>query len=460
MTLHLFDTYARQERPFTPLAPPQVRLYACGPTVYNYQHIGNLRTYIFEDILRRALEYSGYEVHHVVNITDVGHLTSDADTGEDKMEAGARRTGLTAWEIAERYTADFQEKLEWLNVRAPHVWCRATDHIREQIAAITAIEEKGYAYRTDDGLYFDTSRLNDYGHLARLDIEGLQGGQRVDLGQKRRVTDFALWKFSPAETQRQMEWDSPWGRGFPGWHIECTAMAAKYLGPYFDIHCGGEDHVPVHHTNEIAQAQACYDTRLAEFWLHGAFLQLDGEKMSKSSGDFLRLESLVEKGYDPLAYRFFCLGARYRAKLSFTYESLSGAATAFDRLRAAAHAWGAPSEPDDRYVAEFKERVEDDLNMPRVLALCWELVADDLPDATKKATLLHFDHVMGLGLATWTPPTEEVPAAIEALAEQRQQARTAKDWATADALRDEIATAGYEIEDTPQGFRIRPRPKA
>ena len=240
MTLHLFDTYARQERPFTPLAPPQVRLYACGPTVYNYQHIGNLRTYIFEDILRRALEYSGYEVHHVVNITDVGHLTSDADTGEDKMEAGARRTGLTAWEIAERYTEDFQEKLDWLNVLAPHVWCRATDHICEQIAAIAAIEEKGYVYRTDDGLYFDTSRLNDYGHLARLNIEGLQGGQRVDLGQKRRVTDFALWKFSPEDTQRQMEWDSPWGRGFPGWHIECTAMAAKYLGPYFDIHCGGE----------------------------------------------------------------------------------------------------------------------------------------------------------------------------------------------------------------------------
>ena len=254
-----------------------------------------------------------------------------------------------------------------------------------------------------------------------------------------------------------MEWDSPWGRGFPGWHIECTAMAAKYLGPYFDIHCGGEDHIPVHHTNEIAQSQACYDTRLAEFWLHGAFLQLDGEKMSKSSGDFLRLESLVEEGYDPLAYRFFCLGARYRAKLSFSWESLSGAATALDRLRAAAHAWGEPSEPDDRYVAEFKERVEDDLNMPRVLALCWELVADDLPDAAKKATLLHFDQVMGLGLAEWTPQEEEIPDAIHALAAQRQQARATKDWSTADALRDEITAAGYEIEDTPQGPNIHPR---
>ena len=270
MALHLFDTYARQARPFAPLEPPSVRLYACGPTVYNYQHIGNLRTYLFEDILRRTLEYSGYQVQHVVNITDVGHLTSDGDTGEDKMEAGSRRTGMTAWEMAAHYTADFQEKLEWLNVLTPHTWCRATEHIEEQIAAIASIEEKGYTYRTDDGIYFDTSKLDDYGYLARLDIEGLQGGQRVDLGQKHKITDFALWKFSPADKERQMEWESPWGKGFPGWHIECTAMSAKYLSPQFDIHCGGEDHIPVHHTNEIAQAQACYDTRLAEFWLHGA----------------------------------------------------------------------------------------------------------------------------------------------------------------------------------------------
>ena len=295
MPLNLYDTYARQQRPFAPIEPDKVRLYACGPTVYNFQHIGNYRTYIFEDILRRALEYSGYDVYHVVNITDVGHLTSDADTGEDKMEAGSRRTGQTAWEIAEQYTADFQEKLTWLNVLEPHIWCRATDHIQEQIDAISTIEEKGFAYRTEDGVYFDTSKLDDYGHLARLDIKGLQGGMRVDLGEKRRFTDFALWKLSPKNEQRQMEWDSPWGKGFPGWHIECTAMSTKYLGPRFDIHCGGEDHIPVHHTNEIAQAQACYDTRLAEFWLHGAFLQLEGEKMSKSSGDFLRLESLSKK---------------------------------------------------------------------------------------------------------------------------------------------------------------------
>ena len=457
MTLHLFDTYARQERPFTPLAPPQVRLYACGPTVYNYQHIGNLRTYIFEDILRRALEYSGYEVHHVVNITDVGHLTSDADTGEDKMEAGARRTGLTAWEIAERYTADFQEKLEWLNVLTPHVWCRATDHIREQIAAIVAIEEKGYVYRTDDGLYFDTSRLNDYGHLARLDIEGLQGGQRVDLGQKRRVTDFALWKFSPADAQRQMEWDSPWGRGFPGWHIECTAMAAKYLGSYFDIHCGGEDHIPVHHTNEIAQAQACYDTRLAEFWLHGAFLQFDGRRCPSRAAISCASNPSSKRATTPSRTAFSA------SELATGPSSPLLGKVSPARPRPSTGCAQPPTlgvrrlNPDDRYVAAFKERVEDDLNMPRVLALCWELVADDLPDAAKKATLLHFDQVMGLGLAEWTPQKEAIPDAIRELAAQRQQARDAKDWATADALRDEITAAGYEIEDTPQGPHIRPR---
>ena len=233
-------------------------------------------------------------------------------------------------------------------------------------------------------------------------------------------------------------------------------MSAKYLGSHFDIHCGGEDHIPVHHTNEIAQAQACYDTRLAEFWLHGAFLQLDGEKMSKSSGDFLRLESLVERGYDPLAYRFFCLGARYRAKLSFTWESIDGAATALNRLRSAAHGWGEPGAADEACIAQFKDRVEDDLNMPRVLALCWDLVASDLPDAVKKATLLHFDQVMGLGLAEWAPQEEEIPAAIQAMAAKRQQARADKDWAIADQMRDEIAAAGYEVEDTPDGPRVRP----
>lgn len=457
MALHLFDTFTRSLRKFEPLHPPEVGLYTCGPTVYDYAHIGNLRTYIFEDILRRVLEFNGYTVKHVMNITDVGHLVSDADTGEDKMEKGSRRTGQTAWEIAEFYTQAFKDDLRHLNMKEPMIWCRATDHIPEQIALIQCIEAKGYTYRTSDGIYFDTSKLPDYGYLARLDIEGLQAGARVGLGEKRNVTDFSLWKFSPANEQRQMEWDSPWGKGFPGWHIECSAMSAKYLGQFFDIHCGGEDHIMVHHPNEIAQTQACHGTRLANFWMHGYFLQLDEARMAKSAGTFLRVQMLIDRGVDPLAYRFFCLGAHYRSKLNFTWESLQGAATALDRLRTAAHEWGAPGTPDETYVGKFLEQVNDDLNMPRALALTWEVVKSDLPNATKKATLLHFDNVFGLRLAEWKPVEIIIPEAILALVEQRQQARKEKRWKDADILREQVHAAGYEIEDTPQGPRVRQR---
>ena len=265
MTVRLYDTYAREVRDFHPLNPPRIALYACGLTVYDYAHIGNLRTYIFEDILRRVLEFNNYELLHVANITDVGHLTSDADVGEDKMEKGSRRTGKTAWEIADYHTRAFQENFRQLNILEPTIWCKATDHIEEQITFIECIEAKGFTYRTTDGVYFDISRLENYGYLARLDIEGLMAGSRVDMAEKRNVTDFALWKFSPPETRRQMEWESPWGTGIPGWHIECSAMSVKYLGPFFDIHCGGEDHISVHHSNEIAQMQACYGSNLAKF---------------------------------------------------------------------------------------------------------------------------------------------------------------------------------------------------
>jgi cysteinyl-tRNA synthetase len=457
MELHLFDTYTRSLRKFEPLHPPEVGLYTCGPTVYDYAHIGNLRTYIFEDILRRVLELNGYTVKHVMNITDVGHLVSDADTGEDKMEKGSRRTGKTAWEIAEFYTQAFKDDLRHLNIKEPMIWCRATDHIPEQIALVQCIEAKGYTYRTSDGIYFDTSKLPDYGYLARLDIEGLQAGARIELGEKRNVTDFALWKFSPANEQRQMEWDSPWGKGFPGWHIECSAMSAKYLGEFFDIHCGGEDHIMVHHPNEIAQTQACHDTRLANFWMHGYFLQFDEARMAKSAGTFLRVQTLSDRGIDPLAYRFFCLGAHYRSKLNFNWESLQGAATALDRLRTAAYEWGEPGAPDETYVGKFLEQANDDLNMPRALAVTWELVRSDLPNATKKATLLHFDNVFGLKLAEWKPVETVVSETILTLVEQRQQARKEKRWKDADALREQVHAAGYEIEDTPQGPRVRSR---
>jgi len=457
MQLKLYDTYTRSVREFEPLHPPEVGMYTCGPTVYDYAHIGNLRTYIFEDVLRRALAFNGYTVKHVMNITDVGHLTSDADTGEDRMEKGSRRTGMSAWEIADMYTREFQADMERLNIQQPTIWCRATDHITEQIETVKCIEAQGFTYRTSDGIYFDTAKLSDYGYLGRLDIEGLQSGARVDRGEKRNITDFALWKFSPPGQQRQMEWDSPWGVGFPGWHIECSAMSAKYLGLFFDIHCGGEDHITVHHPNEIAQTQACHGTRLANFWLHGYFLQIDQARMGKSVGNFLRVQTLIDEGYDPLAYRFMCLGAHYRSRLSFSWEVLDGAQTALNRLRAAVYGWGEPDGVDEGYIDKFAAHVNDDLNMPRVLALAWDLVKSDLPDATKKATLLFFDQVMGLRLAEWEPVEETIPEAIMALVEQRTVARKEKRWQDADTLRAQVTEAGYEIEDTPHGPRVRKR---
>lgn len=456
MDLRLFDTYTRSTRDFKPLSPDQVGLYTCGPTVYDYAHIGNLRTYIFEDLLRRTLEFNGYRVKQVMNITDVGHLVSDADTGEDKMEKGARKAGKTAWEIAEEYTEAFRQDLEHLNIIEPTIWCRATEHIQEQIDLVSCIEANGFTYQTSDGIYFDTSKLDGYGYLARLDVEGLQAGTRIDMGEKRHPTDFALWKFSPGGRQRQMEWESPWGTGFPGWHIECSAMAAKYLGPFFDIHCGGEDHISVHHTNEIAQTEACHQTRLANFWMHGYFLQLDEDRMSKSSGEFLRVQSLIDRGYDPLVYRYFCLNTKYRSKLKFSWEGMDGAAVALARLRAAVYEWGEPGRVDEDYVEKFTDQVNDDLNIPRALALTWDLVRSDLTPDCKKATILIFDQVLGLRLAEWKPPETEIPAEILALLEKRTQMRQEKRWAEADSIRDEITARGFEIEDTPEGPRAKP----
>jgi cysteinyl-tRNA synthetase len=353
------------------------------------------------------------------------------------------------------YTDAFLDDMERLNLLHPTIWCKATDHIPQQIAFIRCIEANGFTYQTSDGVYFDTSKLNNSGYLARLDIEGLQAGARIEMGEKRNPTDFALWKFSAEGEQRQMEWDSPWGVGFPGWHIECSAMAAEYLGPFFDIRCGGEDHISVHHTNEIAQTQACHGTTLANFWLHGYFLQLNELKMAKSAGGFLRIQILLDKSIDPLAYRYFCLNANYRTKLNFTWDSMEGAASALDRLRAAVYGWGKAGNTDEDFMDRFAGHINADLNMPRALALTWELVKSNLSDSTKKATILEFDQVFGLRLAEWEPVVEEVPADIVALAEQRQQARTEKRWADADMLRDQITAAGYQVEDTAEGPRIR-----
>jgi cysteinyl-tRNA synthetase len=456
--LALYDNYTRSLRRFAPLrSDGEVGLYTCGPTVYDYQHIGNFRTFLFEDVLRRVLEWNGYRVQHVMNITDVGHLVSDADEGEDKMEKGSRRTGKTAWEIAQLYTGAFLDDMRALDIEAPTLLPRATDHIAEQIAFIADIEKNGYAYRTSDGIYFDTAKQPDYGHLARLDVKGLEAGKRIDLGEKRHVTDFALWKFSPPGEKRQMEWDSPWGRGFPGWHIECSAMAQKYLGDYFDIHCGGEDHIPVHHTNEIAQTEARVGTRLANFWLHGYFLLSNDAKMAKSAGGFLRVRSLIERGYDPLAFRYLCLTAHYRSQLNFTWDALDAAAVALDRMRNGVFALRdvGTAAPDPALVERFTEEINDDLNTARALAVAWETLRGDMLPTVKRATLLEFDRVFGLGLATWQPKEEVVPDAVKALAEARAAARQAKQWAEADRLRGELHAAGWEMEDRPGGYALK-----
>lgn len=454
MELRLFDTYEREVRPFVPLEEGKVSIYACGPTVYNFAHIGNLRTYLFEDLLKRVLLANGFEVNHVVNITDVGHLTSDADTGEDKMEVGSKRTGMTAWELAEYYTTAFQTDLQKLNILSPDIWCKATDHIPEQIAFIEDLEKKGYTYRTSDGIYFESRKLNNYGHLARLDIEGLQAGARVDQGERRFVTDFALWKFSPEGEQRQMEWNSPWGVGFPGWHIECSAMSAKYLGDFFDIHCGGEDHIPIHHTNEIAQTEASRGTRLANFWMHGYFLQVEDAKMAKSSGGFLTLDVLAERGFEPLDYRYFCFTAHYRSQMAFSWESLEAAKVALGRLYQAAWSWEGVGEPSSEYLTRFYGYLNDDLNMPRALAVIWELIRSDEADEVKKATLLRCDEILGLDIATWKPEELDVPGEVIELLEQREAARVEKNWQLADELRDQIAELGFSVEDTREGPKL------
>jgi cysteinyl-tRNA synthetase len=457
--LMLYDNYARERRLFEPLVAGAAGLYTCGPTVYDYQHIGNFRTFLFEDLLKRVLEWNGYAVRHVMNITDVGHLTSDADTGEDKMEKGARRTGKTAWEIAQLYTDAFIDDMARLNMEMPSVLSRATDHIQDQIEFISDIEKNGFTYRTSDGIYFNTSLQPDYGFLARLDKAGLEAGKRVELGEKKSITDFALWKFSAPGEHRQMEWESPWGTGFPGWHIECSAMAQKYLGDFFDIHCGGEDHIPVHHTNEIAQTEARVGTRLANFWMHAYFLLSNDAKMAKSAGEFLRLQSLIDRGYDPLAYRYLCLTAHYRTQLNFTWDALDAAAKGLDRLRNGVFALGEFDAnfagPDPGYRERFTAEINDDLNLPRALALGWEVLRGNLAAGTKKATLLDFDRVFGLGLGLWSPKSEWIPESIAALAAARAAARASRQWGEADRLRAEIQAAGWEMEDRADGYSLK-----
>ncbi len=454
--LFLYNTLSRTKEEFTPLLPGKVGLYTCGPTVYNYAHIGNLRTYIFEDFLKRTLQFNGFEVNHVMNITDVGHLTSDGDEGEDKLEKGAAREGKTVWDIAAFYTDEFKKNLDQLNIIPPTVWCKATDYISEQIEFIQKLQAKGLTYKTSDGIYFDTAQYPDYATLAKLNIEGQQAGARVEVNpEKRNSTDFALWKFSPKDEKRQMEWMSPWGTGFPGWHIECSAMSIKHLGSPFDIHCGGIDHIPVHHTNERAQNWGLTGTEVVNMWLHGEFLVINEAKMAKSDGNFVTVQTLIDKGFDPLAYRYLCLQTHYRQKLNFSWEALEAAANGLQSLRE--EVWkleAGDGAVHQDYHHQLTAAINDDLNMPKALATLRTLLKDSaLNDATKRATALVFDEVLGLHLAA-ERVVEAIPQDILELAKQRDEAKKAKDFATADALRAQIEEAGYSVVDLANGYLV------
>jgi cysteinyl-tRNA synthetase len=450
--LNLYNTLTRQKEIFKSIKKKTVSLYTCGPTVYNFAHLGNLRTYIFEDVLKRVLIYNGYKVKHVMNITDVGHLTSDADVGEDKIEKSAKKEGKTPQEIAEFYTKAFKRNLKDLNIIFPSFWPRATKHIKEQIELIKKLEKLGFTYRTSDGIYFDTSKLKDYGKLARLDIKGLQAGTRVEIKEKRNPTDFALWKFSPQEKKRLQEWDSPWGIGFPGWHTECVAMSIKYLGIPFDIHCGGIDHIPVHHTNEIAQAEAVYKKPLANFWLHGEFLLLDKEKMAKSAGQFITLQTVIDKGYHPLAYRYLCLTTHWQSPLNFSWTSLDSAQNALNNLYENVSLYIQPGKIIKEIKDKFKAAINDNLDTPKALAITWDLIRESRYSAADKiATLVEFDKIFGLKLKEREAATRKIPKKIQHLISQREKLRKEKKWQEADKYREKLKNLGYKVEDTPSG---------
>jgi cysteinyl-tRNA synthetase len=461
--LRLFNSLTRQLEAFQPVHPGEARVYSCGPTVYNYQHIGNMRAYVFADTLGRVLKFKGYQLRQIINITDVGHLTSDADAGDDKMEKAAVASGKTAWDIAAFYTAEFKRDLKWLNVTDPAKWTVATDYVPAMIDYANSIAEK-HCYELDSGLYFDVSTIPEYGRLARAATD--EGEGRIEpIEGKRHQADFAIWRKTPPGETRQMEWDSPWGRGAPGWHLECSVMSSAELGMPFDIHTGGIDHREIHHPNEIAQNQAheCSAHTGANIWMHNNFLIDRGGKMSKSAGEFLRLQLLVDRGYHPLAYRLMCLQAHYRSELEFSWEGLGAALTRLKRMVMAVASLRAQAQPAEAagprfapFLDRFDAAVADDLNTAVAVTVLEEVVAIKKVDAAEKlAAIAAMDAAFGFGLlaiertdlrirpksATITEPE------IEAILAQRKQARAEKDFATSDRLRDELAARGVEVMD-------------
>jgi len=463
--LKFWNTMGREMQAFQPITPGAAGMYCCGPTVYDFAHIGNLRTYVFEDILRRTLEYAGYTVRHVMNVTDVGHLTGDSDDGEDKMLKGAREKGKTVWEIAEFYTRAFFRDFELLRCTMPTVICRATEHIQEMIDLISRIEKKGFTYSAGGNVYFDISRFPGYGKLALLDQQDLKAGARIAVDEgKKNPADFALW-FTKSKFEHQaMMWDSPWGRGYPGWHIECSAMSMKYLGEHFDIHCGGADHPPVHHSNEIAQSEAATGSKWVNYWMHGEWLLMDKEKMAKSAGNFTTLSTLTERGFHPMDYRYFCLGAHYRTQLAFSWEAMEAARSGrkgveekLVQLRAeGAEPAAEITGPAAEYLRDFDTHVADDLNMPRCLADLWTLLRDStVPAAQKLGAALRMDRVFGLGLADARAEELTLDPETRALVDQREAARKARDFKKADELRALLLSKGIEVQDGPKGPKVR-----
>ncbi|MFH1375230.1 MAG: cysteine--tRNA ligase [Patescibacteria group bacterium] len=477
MPISFTNTLTRQKEAFTPLIEGQVKIYNCGPTVYAAPHIGNFRAFLFADLLRRSLEFLGLEVTQVMNITDVGHLTSDSDSGEDKLEKGAREEKVGPLEVARKYEKEFLADLKKLNILTPHRLPRASEHIKEQIELIKKLAEKGFTYETSDGIYFDTSKFKNYGKLGGQKQEEKKAGKRVEVkSEKKNPADFALWKFCVGENANHiLRWDFETGKdlsgtndqeprtanqtGFPGWHIECSAMSLKYLAPEllatgnwelgtaFDIHTGGVDHIPVHHENEIAQSEAATGKKFVNYWLHNEFLAVDGGKMSKSLGNLYTVADIEEKGFDPLAFRYLTLGTHYRTKLNFTWEALKGARQALTNLREIYQALPEAQEPFQSSVAKFSEALADDLNSPQALAVAWEIAKNEtIEPGIKKATLDKFDEVLALDLAKSEKPVE-LSSEQEKLLDERAAARKEKNWERSDEIRDEFAKQGLEIED-------------
>lgn len=470
--LRLYNTLSRRIEDFNPFHPPHVGLYTCGMTVYDFAHIGHGRKYVGDDILRRVLTRFGYTVKHIQNVTDVGHLSSDADEGEDKLEKGAKKAGKTVWEVADFFTKDFYAAMDLLNILRPDIICKATEHIQEQIALVTQLLEKGFAYDTPEAVYFDVSKFPAYGKLFGQSLEDKKTAVREEVqtgSHKKNPIDFSLWfKRVGRFADHAMYWPSPWGDGFPGWHIECSAMSMKYLGETIDIHTGGIDHIPVHHPNEIAQSEAATGKQFVKYWIHYHHLMVDGTKMSKSLGNIYRIDDIQAKGFDPLALRYFYLTAQYRKPMNFTWEALTAAQNGLNELRSQVESFKSHNSERNTLSNEkleksrvlrekFDEALSNDINTPQALAVVWEAVKSNIPSPDKYDLLLDFDEVLGLNLASWELKQTEIPEEIKALVQKRNELRDAKKYSEADVIRKEIEFKGFIVEDTSDGVLVRPR---